>query len=244
MVEKVVSMLGPINCACVIHGDAYSWKYVETLYNMLNRHLTSGVQMHVYTEAKRFVPPHMIKHELIDWGFGGPKKAWWYKMQLFNAKHYSGPLLYLDLDVVLTKNIDWICQLPTENFWSVRDFKYLWRPTSYNVNSSIMWWDTSKFNYVWDAFQKQELFHIIRKYRGDQDYIFDAIATTERKFFDIDRIKSWRWQCVDGGYDFKNRMFLTPNTGTQIPNKTSILVFHGKPKPGDLQDPVIVQHWQ
>jgi hypothetical protein len=240
----VDSAIGTVNCACVIHGNAYDWRYVENLYSMLNRNLSSNIRLHVYTESKRSVPSHMIKHELQDWGISGPKKSWWYKMQLFDDKHFSGPLLYFDLDTVITENIDWITQLPTQQFWSVRDFKYLWRPTSYLVNSSIMWWDTSKFNYVWNSFKKQELMHIIRKYRGDQDYILDAIASSDRKFFDVDRIKSWRWQCLDGGYDFKNRMFFAPNTGTQIGKKTSVLIFHGKPKPGDLQDPLIVQHWR
>lgn len=237
-------MTEPVHCACLIHGNVYDWKYVETLHSMLNRHLSNEVRLHVYTEPKRHVPKNFIKHELQDWGISGPKKAWWYKMQMFDERHFSGPLLYFDLDTVITENIDWITKLPTQYFWAIRDFKYLWRPTSYLVNSSVMWWDTSRFNHVWKNFAKQDLSYVIRKYRGDQDYILDAIADTDRKFLDTDRIKSWRWQCLDGGYDFKNRMFLTPNTGTQIGHKTSVLIFHGKPKPGDLQDPIVLQHWQ
>jgi len=56
-----------IDCACVIHGTGYDWIYVERLYNMLNRHLSGGCRMHVYTEHDRSVPPHMIKHCLEDW---------------------------------------------------------------------------------------------------------------------------------------------------------------------------------
>ena len=29
--EPVVEDNGPIDCACVIHGDVYSWKYVDTV---------------------------------------------------------------------------------------------------------------------------------------------------------------------------------------------------------------------
>ena len=125
----------PIDCACVIHGSLYDWKYVDKLYNMLTRHLTRTVRLHVYTEAGRSVPSPYIKHELIDWKISGPKQSWWYKVQLFNSEHHRGSLLYLDLDTVITKNIDWIWQLKTRHFWAVKDFKYLWRPAFQSINS-------------------------------------------------------------------------------------------------------------
>ena len=49
----------PIDCACVIHGDVYSWKYVDVLYSMLSRNLSRPIRMHVYTEQHLEVPPHM-----------------------------------------------------------------------------------------------------------------------------------------------------------------------------------------
>ena len=106
MVTTPTAPTGPIDCACVIHGDAYSWTYVERLYNMLSRHVTPGIRLHVYTEADRSVPAPMIKHALTDWSISGPRRAWWYKMQLFNTQHHAGPLLYFDLDTVIVRNID------------------------------------------------------------------------------------------------------------------------------------------
>jgi hypothetical protein len=73
-------------------------------------------------------------------------------MQMFNSAHHSGPLLYFDLDTVIVNNIDWIHQLPLSYFWGVRDFKYLWRPNYHAINSSIMWWDTTQFDWVWRNF--------------------------------------------------------------------------------------------
>jgi hypothetical protein len=222
----------------------YSWSYVEKLYNMLNRNITPGIRLHVYTEHHRPVPAPMIKHPLIDWGFGGPKKSWWYKMQLFNPAFHSGPLLYFDLDVVITKNIDWIWQLSLKNFWTVRDFKHLWRPTNYDINSSVMWWNTAQYEHVWAGFRNQSIEDIMKRYHGDQDYITNAITSTNCRFFDVEQVKSWRWQCLDGGYDFRKRMYRSPGSGTNVTEKNSILIFHGNPKPEQIQDPVIVQHWQ
>ena len=110
---------GRIDCACVIHGSGYDWQYVERLYNMLCRNFTPKVRMHVYTEHDRSVPPHMVKHILEDWGIAGPKRSWWYKMQLFNPALFSGNLLYLDLDVVIANNLDWIRDLSLDYFWTI-----------------------------------------------------------------------------------------------------------------------------
>lgn len=246
MVEEIKNnpITSAIDCACVIHGSAYSWTYVEKLYSMLNRHSSHDIKLHVYTEKHRPVPAPMIKHELIDWGISGPKKSWWYKMQLFNSEHHSGPLLYFDLDTVIVGNIDWIQGLPLHAFWALRDFKYLWRPTHQGINSSLMYWNTAKYDYVWQNFKQQNLNNIINKYVGDQDYISQAIDSNQRQFIDENRVKSWRWQCLDGGYNFKRKTYQNLGAGTHIENNTSLVIFHGKPKPDQITDPVIIKHWQ
>jgi hypothetical protein len=211
---------------------------------MLDRHIAQGIRLHVYTEAHRSVPEPFIKHELEDWGLSGAKLAWWYKIQLFNTQHHAGPLLYFDLDTVIVKNIDWIHKLPTRFFWTVQDFKYLWRPNFQGINSSVMWWDTRNFDYVWHHFKKQSINQIVKQYHGDQDFLTNAVNNNFLRFFDQTCVKSWRWQCKDGGYDFKNRMYLKPNLGTVIPENCNILIFHGKPKPMDIVDPCIQSFWQ
>ena len=232
-----------IDCACVIHGNAYPWTYVENLYQGLQRHLTPGVKLHVFTEADRPVPSPMIKHILTEWPTVRPGRAWWYKMQLFDAKQHAGPWLYLDLDTVIVNNIDWIWAKPTTYFWSIRDFKYLWRPTSTGINSSIMWWDTRNFNHIWESFASSDFNETMLKYRGDQDYISDAVSQKQRRFFEQDRIKSWRWQCLDGGYDFNKKRHRTLGKGTHFEPETSVLVFHGHPKPHECLDHTVIKHW-
>lgn len=229
--------ISPIDCACVIHGDFYSWEYVEKLYSMLTRHLTRPVRMHVYTESSRHVPAPFIKHALADMSV---HRAWWHKLQLFNSEYHSGPLLYFDLDTVIVDNIDWIWELPLNTFWTVKDFEYLWNPKASKINSSIMWWDTSKFDYVWRRFIQTDFKQISLECKGDQDYINSVIKT--RSFFDPTIVKSWRWQALDGGFNFRTKTHAAPKTGTIIDN-VSILIFHGNPKPKEVTDHVIVRHW-
>lgn len=243
-IPVIQPLTGPIDCACVIHGDAYGWEYVDRLYSMLSRHITPGIRLHVYTEEHRIVPAPYIKHSLLNWGLSGPKKAWWYKIQLFNSAYHRGPLLYFDLDTVIVDNIDWIWNLNLNYFWAIQDFKHLWRLEHYGINSSVMWFDTGRFDYIWDKFNQEHISRIVSKYHGDQDFINEAISSNDRRLFDSARVKSWRWQCLDGGYNFAQRRFLAPNTGTTVLEPTSILVFHGNPKPSEVADPVILKHWQ
>ena len=235
---------GPIDCACVIHGTSYSWTYVERLYNMLSRHITPGIRLHVYTEADRPVPAPMIKHVLTEWPITRLKRGWWYKMQLFNPEHHAGPLLYFDLDTVIVGNIDWIWQQPLSYFWAIRDFKHIWRSNHTGLNSSIMWWNTQHYKTVWDTFVQQDLASVMARYHGDQDYITEVIPKNQCRFLDSNRVQSWRWQCLDGGYDFRRKRHNAPGSGTQLTPDTSVMIFHGNPKPIDSQDPLIVQHWQ
>jgi len=236
-----IRLFSSIDCACVIHGTAYGWQYVDRLYNMLTRNVSLPVRLHVYTEANRPVPAHMIKHVLTDWNIHGAKKSWWYKVQMFDPRHYQGSMLYLDLDTVIVRNIDWIFRQDPKLFWTIKDFQYLYQPTSTDINSSVMWWDTTRYDYVWKELLDRGIEKIISQYRGDQDYITDVLNMSQRRY--LERIHSWRWQCWDGGYNFRKRTWNQPGAGTNIQN-TDILVFHGQPKPQDVQDPVIMEHWR
>lgn len=232
-----------LDCACLIHSSGYNWEYVDKLYSMLQRSVSISIKLHVYTESTRNVPEPYIKHNLDEWEFNGLCKSWWYKLQLFNAKQHSGPLLYLDLDTVIVDNIDWIWQQNTDYFWAIRDFKYLWKPTSNTINSSLMWWDTVKFNWIWENVVNQQISNILLKYRGDQDYLSDLIPSEKVRFFPSDKIKSWRWEAVNGGYNFTKKTWKNPGSGTNIDN-TSVLIFHGNPKPHTIDDSIIIKYWR
>jgi hypothetical protein len=232
------------NFACVIHGNMYDWRYVENLYNMLQVNTRHEVKFHVFTEPSRPVPAPMIKHDLINWpGISGPKKAWWYKMQMFDPAHVPGNLLYMDLDVVITGSIDWIWGLSPHHFWAVRDFRHLWRPSWTGLNSSIMYWDTERWKRIWASFQTRNILDTARQFHGDQDFLNVAVDFKDRRFFDSDAVQSWRWQIKDGGLDIKTRTYRRPNTGTVLDPKTSVMIFHGSPKPHEITDSVVSGYW-
>jgi hypothetical protein len=233
-----------IDCACVIHGDGYDWCYVERLYNMLDRYLRREFRFHVYTETDRPVPAHMIKHELTPWhNISGPRRSWWYKLQLFDPKHMTGNILYFDLDVVIVRPVTWITELNTDHLWAVRDFRYLQGNRRKQLNSSIMWFNVDTFSYVWRHAAAGDINQISKNYRGDQDYIEDVVDANQLSLFPEDRVQSYRWECLDGGFDFQRRKYRSPGSGVAVVDATSVIVFHGNPKPHEVQDPVILKYW-
>lgn len=241
---REAALKGPIDVACVFHGTGYDWSYVDRLYNMVVKNIDREVRFHVYTEAHRFVPSHMHKHVLEDWpGVGGPKKSWWYKMQLFNCQHVSGRLLYFDLDIVIIKDLNWLLDLELKYFWAIHDFRHLWRPSWQGINSSLMLWDTNRYSWIWDDFKSKNINATIKLFHGDQDYLNSVLPQKYRKFIDPDLIKSWRWQVKDGGMDFRTRVYKHPDAGSMLDPLTRVLIFHGSPKPHEVQDPVIDHYW-
>jgi hypothetical protein len=187
----------------------------------------------------------MIKHELVEWsGVAGPRQSWWYKMQLFNNQLFSGQLLYFDLDVVVTGNLDWITQLPQRNFWAVHDFRRLWKKSSRTINSSVMYFNTEEYHYIWQKFQQQPIGNIIGSYKGDQDFITEAVNPRHLRYFDLEKILSWRWQIVNNGTRHRSPATTVKNSNIIIPSTASVLIFHGIPKPHEVDAPVVQQHWR
>jgi hypothetical protein len=187
----------------------------------------------------------MIKHCLDPWAeISGPKRAWWYKMQMFDPRHHAGDLLYFDLDVVIVADLSWAVSESTDRFCTLRDFRYLQRKTHVGINSSMMWWNVQRFDYLWNQFCQIPVQQTIARYPGDQDFLTANIALGDVHYYDSDRVRSWRWECHDGGWNFAKRQHLTPGSGTHIPTGTSVMVFHGHPKPHAIADVTVKTHWQ
>lgn len=234
-----------VHCACVIHGSKYSWEYVEKLHSMLRRNFSYQIKLHVFTEAERAVPEHMEKHVLEPWPIANDsKQAWWYKMQMFNPQHFRGRLFYFDLDVLVIDNLDWMVSLTHDHFWAIKDFRSLWRVDWNGINSSVMVWDTTKFQHVWHQFSQSNFGKIVKQYPGDQDYITAAIDPVNRRYFDPDAVQSWRWQVNNGGLNMQTRTHRIPGAGAVVTPGLKIVIFHGRPKPDKIQDKLIALHWR
>ena len=113
-----------------------------------------------------------------------------------------------------------------------------------SITGELMWFNVNKFGWVWDKFSQADFLKTIKSYPGDQDYLNAVLDVNQRRFFDDAHFESFRWQCLDGGYDFFKRRHLQPGKGVVIQPDTSVVVFHGSPKPHESTDPLIKQLWQ
>jgi hypothetical protein len=247
-IKRLTGVSDTIDCACLIHDTLYDWSYVDKLYNSLCRNLTPTVRMHVYTESTRHVPQPYIRHNLEEWeGVRGPKRSWWYKIQLFNPIHMlpdQGQMLYFDLDTVIVGNIDWLWNVNRDRFWAARDFQYLMKSSRWKINSSVMWFDPLKYSYVFKEFDIKQIVNNARcPWHGDQDYIFSKVKT-DVNYYNTDQILSYRWQVKEGGFDFRYRKPINPGAESTISGTASVLIFHGNPKPHEVTDNLISQHWR
>ena len=152
-------------------------------------------------------------------------------------------MLYFDLDVVILQDITWMTQVDSSRFYTLRDFRYLWRPNWTGINSSIMRWDPEIYSWIWHTLQDQDLGRIMGQYPGDQDYLTRVLAPHQVAFFDDSRFQSWRWQVWEGGMDLRTRQSRQPGRGAQVAPGTDVVIFHGRPKPHQIQDPWIQRHW-
>ena len=247
-IKRLTGVSDTIDCACLIHDTLYDWSYVNKLYNSLCRNLTPTVRMHVYTESTRHVPQPYIRHNLEEWeGVRGPKRSWWYKIQLFNPIHMlpdQGQMLYFDLDTVIVGNIDWLWNVNRDRFWAARDFQYLMKSSRWKINSSVMWFDPLKYSYVFKEFDIKQIVNNARcPWHGDQDYIFSKVKD-DVNYYSTDQILSYRWQVKEGGFDFRYRKPINPGAESTITGTASVLIFHGNPKPHEVTDRLILSHWR
>jgi hypothetical protein len=84
---------------------------------------------------------------------------------------------------------------------------------------------------------------MIKRFSGDQDYLNSVLPRDQIGFLDQHRVLSYRWQIKDGGWDNHRRAHRNPGAGAQIPVESSVIVFHGSPKPHEVQERSILAHW-
>lgn len=225
---------------CLKHGTKYSADYVNKLFNMVHRNSTIDFKFCCITED----PSNLDKHIKIVPTPQNSLSGWWLKPWVFSKElPLDGTILFLDLDIVIIKNIDNLWTYEPDKFCIIRDFnrKHI---AGYNkFNSSVFRFVKGSMPYVWDNLirdQKQS-----KQMHGDQDWLFKQVKQNFAYWPD-EWIQSYKWEIrsrSDIIIENNKRRFkeaIMPNINVN----TSILVFHGDPKPEDVKDPIIVDNWQ
>jgi len=224
-----------INFCCVYYGNKYPTIYVQKLYNMVQRHLTIPHKFYCFTDhvnlfdqvkGKIYFQP-FPRHDL---------EGWWNKLQLFNPDtKLKGVNFYLDLDVVILKNIDCFINYGDENtFGIIRDFG---QPNMW-FNSSVMKWNNINASAnIWEPFMADR--PKWKKMQGDQNVITDLMRNkSELKLYHDTWTQSYKW--LDRS---QTRFHKKSMTFEQSPH-AKIAVFHGSPNPHESTQEWVKYNWK
>lgn len=172
-----------------------------------------------------------ITSKLLQHGWRG----WWSKLELFRL---PGPVLYFDLDTVITGNIDALAQavLDSKRLMLLRGFYQGDRCTG------IMGW-SAEFDAgrIFRAFEKDvlsppcyvESAHALRMkcksgvHRGDQEWL--------DKLLGLNKVQVLFAQDLVTGI----RSYKVHVRGNGLPSGTRVVCFHGRPRPHEVAD----EHW-
>ena len=232
-----------INFACVYYGDKYTrpptdpWSYLRNLYNMVERNLTVPYRFVCFTDSTVLHKQREFRGKDID--FRQFKRhdfeGWFNKLQLFSPESkLEGDTLYMDLDVVIMKNIDELATIgESKNFVGMNDFN----PSSGLFNSSIMRFNNQYHSIIWKEYLKRKT--EFNNAHGDQDIISAIIKSHEDTIaFPDSWSQSYKWLNRKG-----ERYHIDKMTYEQDPN-AKVCVFHGNPNPDESPQEWVKELWK
>lgn len=172
-------------------------------------------------------------------------KGWWHKVHMFDPTlPIEGRIVYFDLDVVIHSNINKLVEDTSNTFYGIRDFNRKFVPKWDKLNSSAMSWQKGTQHHIYQQFIKNK--SLAMRLHGDQDWIYQ-VAGTGITYWPDSWIQSYKWEIrsrkeVDFGQK-ANRTFRTI-ANPVIPADCCMTIFHGDPKPENVQDPYVVDNWK
>ena len=233
----------PRYVVCLKYGKKYPPAYVNTLHNMVKRNLTLNYNFVCFTED-----PEGLDKEIYVKPLSLVKnvEGWWYKPFFFNPDiGLDGTILFLDLDMIIFRNIDNLFTYQPGKFCIIRDFNRCRNPNYDKFNSSVFRLDTGQHANVYRDFIKDPKTNS-RRFQGDQDWIRHKIKK-DYEYWPDEWIQSYKWEMRN-----RPRMVLDPRGGRNFadvgePNikaETNIAVFHGDPNPHKCNDPWVIANWK
>ncbi len=209
---------------CSKWGNAYGPEYVNRLQAMVARHLTISHDFVCFTDDPSGVntPCRDIRpywegkdpHILFKMQGSSGISCGYPNLYMFrNDFPISGRILYFDLDVVIVDNID--CLISFRD-----DFIGIWDWWADNINGSVTSFNGHWNPGLWDDFPPADLYTL----NNGQSWLSRKIHNPTT--WPNDWVRSYKGHCMAG-----------------LPAWCKIVVFHGSPKPHEVDAPWIKEHW-
>lgn len=205
-------------------GGKYPIEYVHKLQNAVARNLSKDHRF--VCIAEKDIPGVETITHMCRW------PGWWNKLNIFAL---SGPVLWLDLDVVITGPLDPLCHTDRQ----IRVARNWAQSGHGGCQSSVMFWNgdlhdliTKRFHVARHATPERFPWPPLNRDStlwGDQEYLTSLrdLGWLKVDYFDDALVKSYKYHCRD-----------------RVPQGCSVVCFHGKPDPHEVSDEWVKTAWK
>jgi len=209
---------------CMKWGSKYPARYVNILYSSVTRNISGPFRFFCMTDDSEGLNPGIEVQPIPDLGCEIPRDVpgMWRKAVLWSEGlcGASGPALFIDLDVVITDNIDKFFEFgePDDVILArnpVRPFERLGQ-------SSVFRFPIGRHSYMLDNL-RAEPERISRKFQFEQRYTTKCIRPGIR-FWPRGWVAHFRYHCLGSLV----ARYLRP---ARLPRGAKIIIFPGGPKP-------------
>jgi hypothetical protein len=163
-----------------------------------------------------------------------------------NELPLNGTILYMDLDVVISGNLNKLFDYEPNKWCVIRDFTRAMQPNWQKYNSSVIRFKRGQLDHVWRDFYKDPK-KVTSSHFGDQDWLWTATnKANPATLWPDDWIRSWKWEIrkdrhLQGGVKGNRKFRIVEHVVP--PPECCITVFHGDPNPHNCDDPWVRNNW-
>ncbi len=205
-------------------GSRYGADYVNRLYSSIKRHTKKRTKVYCFTDNSNGISKEVICKPLPNINL--PKSislSPWRKMSVWQFPLYdlTGDVLFLDLDLVITGNLDRFFDFNPGSYCVIEN----WTQIGKNIgNTSCFRIPIGKYSSIFKKFEKNPKKYW-KKYHIEQ--IFLSAEIKDQIFWPADWCKSFKHNLLP----YWPLRIWQP---AKLPKETSIVAFTGKPDPEDV----------
>ena len=218
---------------CLKWGSSvYSVDWINRLYRGVYRHLSPPFRFVAFTDEIKGLEPGIESRNIEQLTFAPSLSGIWWKLAIMHPNaNLNGTCLFLDLDTVITGNLDDFFTFPGR-FCIIRNWierrKQIFRHRPFIGNSSVFRFVADQEEHVVTSFIKNPTRANNRKlFRTEQAFMTAAVGLNNITWWPEKWVRSYKRHCLP---PFPLNRFLPPT----IPQDTRVLAFHGNPKPSEV----------
>ena len=242
------------NIVCIKWGKKFDSSYVNKLYRAVNRNCSNFDRFICLTEDPEGIDPNVEVFDIPRTDL----EICWNKITLFEKTLHDieGQILFFDLDVVIIDNInelfEYSCQskfISIKEWWG-GDYGMFTKEGVTPFNASVMKFEVGALEYVannfydkmqsmtkenfWDkalGYHGKVVYHDLMNlppvvFNGDQEWTYYALTQNNEKI------------------DYYPSDWITSYKLSESHQNSKIVVFHGVPKPDEVNDDFVKEHWK